>query len=586
MVDITEMASRDREKDAEECKLKGNACLSAKDFDKAIEWYTQGIKLCKGHVLLSNRSAAYLSKGFSDSALKDAEECIALKPDFAKGYSRKGAALHSLGKYSEAVAAYEHGLSVDPNNPGLKQGLDSVKAAMSGPSSTGGGADPSAGLGALFGPQFIEKIRNHHKLKKYLDDPTFVQMLNMLQSNPQMLQLAAQDPRIQECFSEILGISFQSPEMGPSDEEIKAREAEKAREKQRKEEAEAAKREEEERIKRENETPEEKDKREKKESAAELKAKGNESYKKKDFEAAISLYEQAIELDPENCVFLLNIASVKLEQGDLSACIEFCDKAIELGRSVYATFEQIARAYERKGNAYVKHERYTDAIECFKKAQLENQTSAVANKLKKVELLLKKKQAEEYLDPALAAEAKEKGNVFFKEGNFPAAAELYSEAIKRDPSNAVYFGNRASAYMKLADFGRAMDDVDKALELDPKYMKMYVRKGNIHYFLKEYHKCLRVYGKALELDPENVEAKQGLAKVQYAIDSSTGEVDQQRSERALQDPEIRNILSDPVMQQVLKDLSTNPGAFQKYASNPEMLNKIQMLIAAGIIKTS
>ena len=44
------MASRDKVADAEECKAKGNECLKAQDFNKAIEWYNEALKLHKSHV--------------------------------------------------------------------------------------------------------------------------------------------------------------------------------------------------------------------------------------------------------------------------------------------------------------------------------------------------------------------------------------------------------------------------------------------------------------------------------------------------------------------------------------------------------
>lgn len=49
-----------------------------------------------------------------------------LKPDWGKGYSRKGAALAYLGRDDEAIEAYESGLKVDPNNAQLKEGLSEV----------------------------------------------------------------------------------------------------------------------------------------------------------------------------------------------------------------------------------------------------------------------------------------------------------------------------------------------------------------------------------------------------------------------------------------------------------------------------
>ena len=67
-------------------KAEGNAKFKAKDFGAAIEQYT--IALAHDpldHIFYSNRSACYAEQYEGEKALRDAERCIALKPDFAKG---------------------------------------------------------------------------------------------------------------------------------------------------------------------------------------------------------------------------------------------------------------------------------------------------------------------------------------------------------------------------------------------------------------------------------------------------------------------------------------------------------------------
>ena len=89
---------------AAELKDQGNKHLKAEEFDKAIECYTQAIKLSPDeHTFYSNRSAAYLSKGDAQNALYDAIKCIDVKSDWPKGYARKGAALHSLKQYHSFI---------------------------------------------------------------------------------------------------------------------------------------------------------------------------------------------------------------------------------------------------------------------------------------------------------------------------------------------------------------------------------------------------------------------------------------------------------------------------------------------------
>lgn len=62
--------------------------------------------------------------------MKDAEKTTEIKPDWAKGWGRKGAAAHGLGDLLAAHDAYEEGLKLDPNNAQNKSGLAAVDRAI------------------------------------------------------------------------------------------------------------------------------------------------------------------------------------------------------------------------------------------------------------------------------------------------------------------------------------------------------------------------------------------------------------------------------------------------------------------------
>ena len=62
------------------------------------EKFTQAIEIePQNHVLYSNRSGAYASKKEFENALEDANKTTEIKPDWAKGWGRKGSALHGTG---------------------------------------------------------------------------------------------------------------------------------------------------------------------------------------------------------------------------------------------------------------------------------------------------------------------------------------------------------------------------------------------------------------------------------------------------------------------------------------------------------
>ena len=195
-----------------------------------------------------------------------------------------------------------------------------------------------------------------------------------------------------------------------------------------------------------------------------------------------------------------------LEQKEFDKCMEKCEEGIKVGRANYAPYEAVAKAYARMGACMHKQGNLAEAIKYYKTAQVEHRTDVVMRKIRKLEKQLKEQEAKAYLNPEKAAEAKARGNEKFKAGSFPEAIKEYSEAIARDPTNAVYYNNRAAAYTKLADFGRAKEDCEKALELDPSYVKAWARKGSIEFFIKEYHKAIESYKSGLALDPNNQSA--------------------------------------------------------------------------------
>jgi cytochrome c-type biogenesis protein CcmH/NrfG len=59
----------------------------------------------------------------------DAQKCVELKPDWAKGYSRLGVALFKKGDLAGAQKAYAGGIACDPNNAQCNDGLAEVRAA-------------------------------------------------------------------------------------------------------------------------------------------------------------------------------------------------------------------------------------------------------------------------------------------------------------------------------------------------------------------------------------------------------------------------------------------------------------------------
>jgi stress-induced-phosphoprotein 1 len=216
---------------------------------------------------------------------------------------------------------------------------------------------------------------------------------------------------------------------------------------------------------------------------------------------------------------------------------------------------------------------------------------------------------------------------------YPEAVHHYSEAIKRNPRDHRAYSNRSACYTKLAGALRdasprgvrspddalsydcaawteGLKDAEKCIELAPKFGKGYSRKGAVQFFMKDYDKALATYQAGLVHDADSEELKgappplmlvrlcRSLTRASFAdgvmrcveqINKvSRGQVTEEelkeRQERALADPDIQMILTDPVMRQVLNDFQNDPKAAQHHSKNPGIMAKLQKLINAGIVR--
>lgn len=571
---------------AEEYKAQGNQFFAAKDFTKAIEFFTKAIEASPtpNHVLYSNRSACYASLKNFTNALQDAEECVSIKDDWSKGYNRVAAAQFGLGNLDDAKSNYSKALELDPNNAMAKSGLKSVEDAIAARQS-----QPDLGLGAIFSdPQLITKLKNNPKTSELMKDPQLVQKVLNIQSNPKANATEfLSDPRMMTIMAALMGIDMDLPDPTRAPEpKAEPKEVPKAEPKAEPKEEPKAEAEDVEMA-----DSEQDDSKKAIEQSLAVKAEGNALYKQRKFDEAIAKYNEAWELH-QDITYLNNRAAAEFEKGDYEAAIKTCEKAIEEGREARADYKLIAKVFARLGNTYLKQDDLPNAVKAFDKSLTEHRTPEVLNKLRSTQKEIKTREALSYIDPEKAEEARLQGKEYFTKGDWPNAVKAYTEMIKRSPDDAKGYSNRAAALAKLMSFPDAVQDCDKAIEKDPTFIRAYIRKANAQLAMREYSKVMETLQEAREKDLASGEGK-NVREIDQLFNKASaqrfqaieGETPEQTMERISRDPEIVEILQDPVMQGILNQAKDNPAALQEHMRNPEVSKKINMLIAAGVIRT-
>ncbi len=570
-------------------KAKGNASFSAKNFPEAIHFFTQAIELApKNHVLYSNRSASYTSLRQFDHALEDAKACISINPTWAKGYNRKGASLFGLGDLVGAKDAYDEALKLDANNAAAKDGLKQVNEAIE-QEAREDNTTPDMGFGKMLSdPNLIQKLKTNPKTRDLMKDPSMIAKIENLKKNP--MQGAAtmmSDPKLMTIMAVILGIDLPETQPGEdysrnvvdkdADPEISVPEPTPAK----KAAAPAPE-------PKDEPMPDVQPEDDNKKKAAEEKQLGNTLYKKRQFDDAITHYNKAWELH-KDITYLNNRSAAEFEKGDYESAIKTALKAVEEGRELRADYKLVAKAFGRIGSAYVKQDDLLKAIEYFEKSLTEHRTPDILKKLRSAEKDLKIREEKSYIDPEKAEEARLLGKELFQKADWPGAVKAYTEMIKRSPEDVRGYSNRAAALMKLLSLPEAIKDCDLAISKDPNFIRAYIRKANALIGTKEYSKCLDTIRIAKEKDTTKANSSE-LDQLYYKAQSSRfeaieGETPEQTMERVQKDPEVIQILQDPVMQSILSQAKDNPAALNEHMKNPGIREKINTLVAAGVIRT-
>ena len=157
--------------------------------------------------------------------------------------------------------------------------------------------------------------------------------------------------------------------------------------------------------------------------------RGLVSMGRKDYDKAISDFDEAIRLDPNYTLAYCNRGNTYSDHGYFDKAISDYNEAIRLDPNY-------TLAYYDRGNAYYRHGNLDKAISDYSEAIR--------------------------LDPKYAPAYNNRGNAYADHGNLDKAISDYNEAIRLDPKYAPAYYNRGTAYLRTGNRAKANADFAKA----------------------------------------------------------------------------------------------------------------------------
>jgi len=158
------------------------------DYEQAIKLYSEILEDDEfNHIILSNRSAAYIKLEQYNLALTDAVNTTKIKPDSGKAWGRLGAALYGLEKFDESLVAYNKANELEPSEiyiqmmNQIKEHFKIIKSKLIDENNSETIDNPQ--MNNLFGNLF-DLVTSNPKIMEKLTDPDFQGKVLSLQNNP------------------------------------------------------------------------------------------------------------------------------------------------------------------------------------------------------------------------------------------------------------------------------------------------------------------------------------------------------------------------------------------------------------------
>lgn len=189
--------------------------------------------------------------------------------------------------------------------------------------------------------------------------------------------------------------------------------------------------------------------------------------KRREFEPAIALYQQALQIDVDQPDAQEALATAFILSGNLESAIEHLILVTRLAPRRASAFVNLGALYNRLGN-------FNKAVEMCRKA-----------------VSIDRKSADGYYNLGIAHK---------KLNQLPLAVPAYREALRINPKMVTAHQNLGNVFTDMGNMREAASHFNKALEIDPTFEKARIGLERIEQLKAESKASINPFGRLVDLD--------------------------------------------------------------------------------------
>jgi tetratricopeptide (TPR) repeat protein len=238
-------------------------------------------------------------------------------------------------------------------------------------------------------------------------------------------------------------------------------------------------------------------------SALSYASEADELYQQGKVGRAISVYEQAIALDPDNVLIYIPMVRLLTLERRLDEALALGQTAVKIAPENAQAWTALCMAYDWSGEvgkaieagqrAIELDPRYAEGFAYLAEAYADASRWAEATEAAKTALELDDRSADVY---------RNYGYVLEVQGNWSGAIEAYKQALERHPNLAYVHIAIGRNYLALGNYEAALEHFLHAVEIDPDQALANDQVGWTYFGLGEYEQAETYLKRATELDPE------------------------------------------------------------------------------------